>query len=135
NRLTPEPVSPRIAASRSAKRIDTPWRWCDLTKEGAFFQSRPRRGRVLATGNDFDSKVKILIADGYPIFREGLKQVLSTQEDFEVLGEAADSVEALRLMDLLKPDVLLLDMAMPPLNGMEVLERGNGNLRTTRVII
>ena len=86
-------------------------------------------------GSDFDPKVKILIADGYPIFREGLKYLLSAQEDFEVLGEAGDSIEALRLMELLKPDVLLLDMAMPPLNGMEVLERSDGNLRTTRVIM
>src|SRR5437667_4431099 len=86
-------------------------------------------------GSDFDPKVKILIADGYPIFREGLKYLLSAQKDFEVLGEAADSIEALRLMELLKPDVLLLDMAMPPLNGMEVLERSDGNLRTTRVIM
>jgi two-component system, NarL family, nitrate/nitrite response regulator NarL len=90
---------------------------------------------VFPTGSDFDSKVRILIADGYPIFREGLKQVLSTQKDFEVLGEASDSMEALRLMELLKPDVLLLDMAMPPLNGMDVLARSDGNLRTTRVII
>ena len=86
-------------------------------------------------GSDSDSKVKILIADGYPIFREGLKHLLSAQKDFEVLGEAADSIEALRLMELLKPDVLLLDMAMPPLNGMEVLERSDGNLGTTRVIM
>jgi two-component system nitrate/nitrite response regulator NarL len=91
--------------------------------------------KVFPTASEFDSKIRILIADGYPIFREGLKQVLSTQKDFEVLGEAGDSIEALRLMELLKPDVLLLDMAMPPLNGMEVLARGNGNLRTTRVII
>ena len=86
-------------------------------------------------GSDFDSKVKILIADGCPIFREGLKHLLLTQKDFEVLGEAGDSIEALRLMELLKPDVLLLDMMMPPLNGMEVLERSDGNLRTTRVIM
>ena len=59
-------------------------------------------------GSDFDSKVKILIADGCPIFREGLKHLLLTQKDFEVLGEAGDSIEALRLMELLKPDVLLL---------------------------
>ena len=86
-------------------------------------------------GSDFDPKVKILIADGCPIFREGLKHLLLTQKDFEVLGEAGDSIEALRLMELLKPDVLLLDMMMPPLNGMEVLERSDGNLRTTRVIM
>ena len=90
---------------------------------------------MFPTGNDFDSKVKILIADSYPIFSEGLKHVLSTQQDFAVLGEAADSVETLRLMDLLKPDVLLLDMAMPPLDGIEVLARSEVNLRTTRVII
>jgi two-component system, NarL family, nitrate/nitrite response regulator NarL len=90
---------------------------------------------VFPTGNEFRSKVKILIADGYPMFREGLKHVLSTQKDFELLGEAGDSDEALRLMEHLKPDVLLLDMAMPPLNGMEVLERSNGSLRITRVII
>ena len=90
---------------------------------------------MLSTGSDFPSKITILIADHQPLFREGLKRVLSTQENFELLGEAGDSDETIRLMDLLKPDVLLLDMAIAPLNGMEVLERSNGTLRTTRVIV
>ena len=90
---------------------------------------------MLSTGSDFPSKITILIADRYPLFREGLKHILSEQENFEVLGEAGDSDETIRLMDLFKPDVLLLDMAIAPLNAMEVLERSNGTLRTTRVIV
>ena len=90
---------------------------------------------MLSTSSDLPTKIKILIADRHPLFREGLKRVLATQENFELLGEAGDSDETIRLMDLLKPDVLLLDMAIAPLNGMEVLERSNGTWRTTRVII
>src|SRR5438105_484556 len=88
--------------------------------------SRVQRGeRCCGLVRDFPSKIKILIADRSPLFREGLKHVLSAQENFELLGEAGDSDETIRLIDLLKPDVLLLEMAIAPLNGIEVLERSN----------
>ena len=65
--------------------------------------------------------IRILIADDHAIFRDGLRRLLATQEEFSVVGEACDGQEALSLATDLKPDVLLLDLAMPRVPGMEVL--------------
>jgi DNA-binding NarL/FixJ family response regulator len=65
--------------------------------------------------------IRILIADDHAIFRDGLRRLLATQEDFSVIAEASDGKEAVALATELKPDVLLLDLAMPRVPGMEVL--------------
>ncbi len=66
--------------------------------------------------------VRILVADDHPMLREGLVAVLSTQPDFEVVGEAADGAEVVRLAGALRPDVILLDLEMPGVDGVEALE-------------
>lgn len=68
-------------------------------------------------------KIQILVADDHPMLREGLVAVLSTQPDFEVVGEAADGSEAVRLAERLGPDVILLDLEMPEVDGVATLER------------
>src|SRR5262250_428965 len=65
--------------------------------------------------------IRIVIADDHAIFRDGLRRLLATVEDFVVVGEASDGKEAIALTTELKPDVLLLDLAMPRVPGMEVL--------------
>ena len=65
--------------------------------------------------------IRIVIADDHAIFRDGLRRLLATQEDFHVLAEASDGKEAIALAKVLRPDVLLLDLAMPRVPGMEVL--------------
>lgn len=65
--------------------------------------------------------IRIVIADDHAIFRDGLKRLLATQDDFRIVGEAADGKEAIGLAASLKPDILLLDLAMPRVPGMEVL--------------
>jgi DNA-binding NarL/FixJ family response regulator len=66
--------------------------------------------------------IRILVADDHPMLREGLVGVLSTQPDFEVVGEAADGSETVRLAEALSPDVILLDLEMPGTDGVAALE-------------
>jgi len=65
--------------------------------------------------------VRIVIADDHPIFRDGLRRLLEAEEGLTVLGEAADGAEAVKLARQLKPDILLLDLAMPKHPGLEAL--------------
>ncbi len=70
-----------------------------------------------------DAKIRILVVDDHPMLREGLVAVLSTQPDLDVVGEAADGSEAVRLAESLEPDVILLDLEMPGVDGIATLER------------
>jgi DNA-binding NarL/FixJ family response regulator len=65
--------------------------------------------------------IRIVIADDHPIFRDGLRRLLELEPAFQVIGEAADGAEALKLVKQLGPDVLLLDLAMPRVPGLETL--------------
>src|SRR6266567_1848738 len=67
--------------------------------------------------------IRILLADDHPIVREGLRAVLETQADFEVIAEATNGEEALRLALTLQPDIVLLDLEMPVLDGVETIRR------------
>lgn len=68
-------------------------------------------------------RIRLLVADDHPMLREGLVAVLGTQPDFEVVGEAADGDEVVRLAESLEPDVILLDLEMPGTDGVAALER------------
>jgi two-component system response regulator NreC len=67
--------------------------------------------------------VTVLLADDHPIVRQGLRRLLEAEEDFKVVGEASNGIEALQLVERLKPDVLVVDLVMPDLNGLEVLRQ------------
>jgi NarL family two-component system response regulator YdfI len=66
--------------------------------------------------------IRILVADDHLIIRQGLRLILETEEDFELVGEASDGAEALRLCATLKPDVVLMDLRMPGMDGLTAIE-------------
>lgn len=66
--------------------------------------------------------IKILIADDHLLIRQGLRLVLDTEPDLELVGEASDGSEALRLCKKLKPDVVLMDLRMPTMDGLTAIE-------------
>lgn len=67
--------------------------------------------------------IRVLIADDHLIVREGLRLILETVEDMTVVGEAADGAEAVRLASVLQPDVVLMDLRMPGMDGLTAIER------------
>jgi NarL family two-component system response regulator YdfI len=67
--------------------------------------------------------IKILIADDHLIIRQGLRLILETEDDFELVGEASDGAEALSLCKKLDPDVVLMDLRMPNMDGLTAIER------------
>jgi len=77
----------------------------------------------------------ILLADDHHIVRQGLKALLEGEPHFRLVGEAGDGIEAVRLAERLKPDVLVTDVMMPGLNGLEVTRQVTKNLPKTRVVI
>jgi DNA-binding NarL/FixJ family response regulator len=65
-------------------------------------------------------KLKLLIVDDHPVFRRGLREILEERQTFQIVGEAADGKSALEMLPQLKPDVMVLDIDMPHVNGLEV---------------
>ncbi len=82
-----------------------------------------------------EAKIRILVADDHPMLREGLVAVLSTQPDFDVVGEAADGSEVVRLAEALLPDVILLDLEMPGMDGVAALEKLRENESEARTVV
>ena len=78
---------------------------------------------------------RILIADDHPIFRDGLRRLLESERDFRVVGEACDGIEAVDLARKLKPEILLLDLAMPRRAGLEALRELSTDATAVRVIL
>ena len=79
--------------------------------------------------------VRILIADDHPIFRDGLRRLLESEKGFKVVGEACDGVEAVEFVNKFKPEILLLDLAMPRRPGLEALRELSNQATPVRVIL
>lgn len=79
--------------------------------------------------------IRIVIADDHPIFRAGLQGLLSAQEDFEVVGEAANGKEAVAVVRHATPDVLLVDLQMPELDGVGAIRQIREVAPATRILV
>ena len=79
--------------------------------------------------------IRILVADDHPVVRDGLIAILSTQPDFDVVGDAGTGDETVRKVSELRPDVLLLDLEMPDMDGVAVLQRLHELRAGARVIV
>src|SRR5207248_2189216 len=80
-------------------------------------------------------KITVLIADDHTIVRRGLRSLLQTEKDIEVIGEADTGRQAVQLAVALKPDVILMDIAMPMLNGLEATRQITRQAPSSRVLI
>jgi DNA-binding NarL/FixJ family response regulator len=80
-------------------------------------------------------RIRVLIADDHPIVRDGLRRLLDLEEDIEVVGEAADGRQTLDLVDQLDPDVVLLDLRMPNIDGLTALQTMQSSHRRTKVVV
>jgi DNA-binding NarL/FixJ family response regulator len=79
--------------------------------------------------------IKVILADDHSMIREGIKQLLEISGEIQVIGEAADGIECLNLLKKMKADILLLDINMPKMNGLQVLEKINKGQTDTKVLM
>ena len=82
-----------------------------------------------------DSRTRVLLADDHAMFRQGIKEMLSTDEEIEVVGEVGNGREAVALVEKLTPDVVLLDVEMPVMGAKQAMERMLENSPSPRVVI
>lgn len=81
------------------------------------------------------NQLTIVLADDHPVVRQGLRAVFESQDDLTVIGETSDGLETVQTVERLMPDVLVLDLMMPHLNGLEVVQNISKRASSTRVVI
>jgi YesN/AraC family two-component response regulator len=81
------------------------------------------------------AKIRIVLADDHVILRQGTRQLLEHEPDIEVVGEASDGAEAVELVSKLKPDIVIIDVAMPHMNGIEATKKIKEILPGTKILV
>ena len=80
-------------------------------------------------------KKRIVIAEDHTILREGLRMLLASNPEFEVVGEAEDGLEAIRAAETQKPDLILMDLSMPRMNGMGAIQEIKKQVPSTKILV
>jgi DNA-binding NarL/FixJ family response regulator len=81
------------------------------------------------------SRINIILADDHRIFRDGLKSLLTEHDDLRIIGEASDGLELMALLIKLKPDLVIMDITMPSLSGIEVATRITDQYPDIRILM
>jgi two-component system response regulator NreC len=92
------------------------------------------RGRIKEKDNSPMPKIKCLLVDDHTLFRQGVRRLLETENDFEVVGEAADGGEAVEKARELRPDIVLMDIGMPGLSSFESARQIKKNRMETKIL-
>lgn len=81
------------------------------------------------------SKIRILVADDHPVVRDGIVSIIEVEKDMRVVGQAEDGVEAVELVEKLLPDIVLLDLRMPRLDGLEAIAQIRSRRGPSKVVV
>jgi NarL family two-component system response regulator LiaR len=79
--------------------------------------------------------IRVLVVDDHPVVRRGIKSLLAEEEDIEVVGEAVNGKDALKQVEKLHPDVILMDLVMPEMNGVEAIQRITATQPEVRILV
>jgi DNA-binding NarL/FixJ family response regulator len=81
------------------------------------------------------TKTRIILADDHPVVRHGVRSLLQAEPDFAVIGEASDGLETVQMVEKLQPEVLVVDLMIPGLNGLEVTRQVKQRVPQTRIVV
>ena len=98
-------------------------------------RSVPDLSKNIGKGSNVQQKISVLIVDDHPFFRQGLREVFNSEPDFTIVGEASDGEEALRVARELSPRIVLMDVNLPSMNGLQVARRLRQDVPGARAVI